>query len=100
VSAPSNLEADGPPDDGLWLLTLYVSGQSTKSLMASANLTRLCEAHLHDRYSVETIDLAKEPSRARSDDIFVIPTLIRRLPTPVRRFVGDLSNCDRVLVER
>jgi circadian clock protein KaiB len=70
-----------------------------KSQNASANLTKLCEEHLQGRYSIDTIDLAKQPSLARSADILVIPTLIRRLPTPERKLIGDLSNSDRVLAE-
>jgi circadian clock protein KaiB len=82
-----------------WHLCLYVAGQSAKSLNAYANLTRLCEEHVHGRYEIEVIDLAEHPSKARTDDILAIPTLIRRLPEPVRKFIGDLSNPERVLVE-
>jgi circadian clock protein KaiB len=85
--------------DELWHLRLYVAGRSPKSVLAFANLTALCEEHLRGRYEVEVIDLAEHPSLARSDDIFVIPTLVRRLPAPVRKFIGDLSNPERVLVE-
>jgi circadian clock protein KaiB len=80
-------------------LCLYVAGQSGKSLNAHANLTKLCEKHMQGRHEIEVIDLVKHPALARSDDILAIPTLIRRLPMPVRKFIGDLSNPERVLVE-
>jgi circadian clock protein KaiB len=82
----------------MWYLRLYVAGQSPKSLRAFANLTTLCEEHLTGRYEIEVIDLVVDPSLARSDDIVAIPTLVRRLPEPLRRIIGDLSNTERVLV--
>jgi circadian clock protein KaiB len=82
----------------MWYLRLYVAGQSPKSLRAFANLTTLCEEHLTGRYEIEVIDLVEDPSLARSDDIIAIPTLVRRLPEPLRRIIGDLSNTERVLV--
>jgi circadian clock protein KaiB len=84
--------------DEIWYLRLYVAGQSPKSLAALANLTKLCEAHLAGRYEIETVDLVSYPNRAREDDILAIPTLIRRLPPPLRKVIGDLSNTGRVLV--
>ena len=84
--------------DELWYLRLYVAGQSPKSLRALANLKRLCEQHLAGRYEIEVIDLIENPALARGDDILAIPTLIRRLPEPLRRIIGDLSNTERVLV--
>jgi circadian clock protein KaiB len=66
---------------------------------AYANLTKLCEEHVHGHYQIEVIDLAEQPSLARSEDIVAIPTVVRRLPTPVRKFIGDLSDTERVLVE-
>jgi circadian clock protein KaiB len=84
--------------DEIWYLRLYVAGQSPKSLRAFANLTTLCEEHLAGRYEIEVIDLVEDPSLARSDDILAIPTLVRRLPEPLRRIIGDLSNTERVLV--
>jgi circadian clock protein KaiB len=84
--------------DEVWYLRLYVAGQSPKSLRAFANLTTLCEEHLAGRYEIELIDLVDDPSLARSDDILAIPTLVRRLPAPQRRIIGDLSNTQRVLV--
>jgi circadian clock protein KaiB len=86
------------PTDEVWHLSLYVAGQSPKSLRAFANLERLCEEHLAGRYEIEVIDLVENPSLARSDDILAIPTLVRRLPAPLRKIIGDLSNSERVLV--
>ncbi len=86
------------PDDGIWHLRLYVADGSPKSLRALANLQTLCEEHLAGRYEIEIIDLVKNPELARSDDILAIPTLVRRLPEPLRKVIGDLSNAERVLV--
>ena len=83
--------------DGVCCLRLYVAGQSPKSLHALANLRNLCEEHLAGNYEIEIIDLVEHPSRARSDDILAIPTLVRRLPAPSRQIIGDLSNTQRVL---
>jgi circadian clock protein KaiB len=82
----------------VWSLRLYVAGQSPKSLHALANLTSLCEEHLAGHYKIEIIDLVEHPALARSDDILAIPTLVRRLPAPLRKIIGDLSNTERVLV--
>jgi circadian clock protein KaiB len=82
----------------MWHLRLYVAGQSPKSLHAFANLKRLCEEHLAGRYEIEVVDLVEHPALARSDDILAIPTLVRRLPAPLRKIIGDLSNTERVLV--
>jgi circadian clock protein KaiB len=84
--------------DEMWHLRLYVAGQSPKSLHAFANLKDLCEEHLAGRYVIEVVDLVEHPARARSDDILAIPTLVRRLPEPLRKIIGDLSNTERVLV--
>jgi circadian clock protein KaiB len=81
-----------------WNLRLYVAGQSPKSLKAFANLTRLCEEHLPERYEIEIIDLIANPQLAAGDEIIAIPTLVRRLPSPMRKIIGDLSDQDRVLV--
>jgi circadian clock protein KaiB len=83
--------------DDVWYLRLYVAGQSPRSLNAFANLNKLCEQHLAGRYEIETIDLVEHPARARDDDILAIPTLVRRLPHPVRKIIGDLSDTGRVL---
>jgi circadian clock protein KaiB len=81
-----------------WQLRLYVAGQTPKSLAAFANLTKLCETHLAESYEIEVIDLLKYPKLAAGDQILAIPTLVRKLPTPVKKIIGDLSNTERVLV--
>ena len=81
-----------------WRLRLYVAGQTPKSIIALANLKRLCEDHLAGRYRIEVIDLVKQPQLARRDDIVVVPTLVRQLPQPIRKIIGDLSNVERVLI--
>jgi circadian clock protein KaiB len=81
-----------------WRLRLYVAGQTPKSITALTNLKRLCEGHLAGRYRIEVIDLVKQPHLARRDDIVVVPTLVRQLPQPIRKIIGDLSNVERVLV--
>jgi circadian clock protein KaiB len=82
----------------VWLLRLYVAGQTPKSLTAFANLKRICEAHLQGRYEIEVIDLLDNPQLAAGDQILAIPTLVRKLPAPVKKIIGDLSNTERVLV--
>ena len=82
----------------IWELRLYVAGQTPKCLMALANLKRICDEHLPGQYRVEVIDLLENPRLAREDNILAIPTLVRKLPTPLRKIIGDLSNQDRVLV--
>jgi KaiB domain. len=82
----------------MWNLRLYVAGQTPKSLTAFANLKRLCEERLRGRYTIEVIDLMKTPQLAKDDQILAIPTLVRKLPMPIRRIIGDLSNQDRVLI--
>jgi circadian clock protein KaiB len=77
---------------------LYVAGQSPKSLRAFANLKNLCEKHLAGRYEIEIIDLVENPALAQADDILAVPTLVRHLPAPLRKIIGDLSNTERVLV--
>ena len=81
-----------------WELKLYVAGQTPKSLQAFANLKRICEEHLASEYHIEVIDLLKNPQLAKGDQIFALPTLVRKLPEPVRKIIGDLSNTERVLV--
>lgn len=82
-----------------WVLWLYVTNITPKCLAAFANLKKLCEEHLKgQRYSIEIIDLLENPKLAQSDQILAIPTLVRKLPEPVRRIIGDLSNTERVLV--
>ena len=82
----------------LWKLRLYVAGQTPRSLAAFSNLKRICEVHLRGRYSIEVIDLVARPQLSRGDQIFAIPTLVRKLPQPVRKIIGDLSDTERVLV--
>jgi circadian clock protein KaiB len=81
-----------------WELRLYVAGQTAKSLQAFANLKRICEEHLGGSYQIEVVDLIKNPELAKGDQIFAIPTLVRKLPEPVRKIIGDLSNTDNLLV--
>ena len=81
-----------------WNLRLYTAGQTERSLKAFENLKKLCEDHLPGQYTVEVIDLLKDPALARGDQIIAVPTLVRRLPKPVRKIIGDLSNTERVLV--
>ena len=86
------------PSRPKWELRLYVAGQTVKSLQAFANLKRICEEHLAGQYHIEVIDLLKNPQLAKGDQIFALPTLVRKLPEPVRKIIGDLSNTERVLV--
>jgi len=79
-------------------LRLYVAGQTAKSLAAFANLQRVCETHLAGQYRIEVIDLVKTPQLAAGDQILAVPTLVRRLPHPIKKIIGDLSNEERVLV--
>jgi len=81
-----------------WELRLYVAGQTPKSLTAFANLKKICEEHLAGQYHIEVIDLLKQPQLARGDQILAIPTLVRKLPSPIKKIIGDLSNTERVLV--
>ena len=81
-----------------FLLRLYVAGQTPKSMTAFANLKNICEEHLAGRYQIEVVDLLKNPKLARGDQILAIPTLVRKLPEPVRKIIGDLSNTERVLI--
>ena len=82
----------------IWNLRLYVAGQTTKSIAAFANLKQICEEHLKGKYSIEVIDLLKNPQLAKGDQIVAIPTLVRKLPEPFKRIIGDLANTERVLV--
>jgi circadian clock protein KaiB len=83
--------------DGPWHLRLYVAGNSPKSLDAFANLKDICEQHLPGQYEIEIVDLIDDPARAATDDVLAVPTLVRRLPPPSRKIIGNLSNTDRVL---
>jgi circadian clock protein KaiB len=90
-------ERDRGPNE-TWELRLYVAGPSTKSLAAFANLKRLCEEHVPGRYTIEVVDLLEKPQLAAGEQIVAIPTLVRKLPQPIRKIVGDLSNTERTLV--
>jgi circadian clock protein KaiB len=79
-------------------LRLYVAGQSPKAMRAIDNLRKICEEHLAGRYSIDVVDLVKNPALGRGDQILAVPTLVRRLPTPIKKIIGDLSNTERVLV--
>ncbi len=81
-----------------WTLRLYIAGQTPRSVAAIANLKKFCSEHLADKYTIEIIDVAKDPKLARRDEIIAIPTLVRKLPVPIRKIVGDLSSTERVLV--
>jgi len=85
-------------DEERWILKLYTAGQTPKSLKAYENLKRICEEHLPGRYQIEVIDLVKNPRLAKEDQIVAIPTLVRKLPDPLRKVIGDLSDTDRTLV--
>lgn len=82
----------------LFILRLYVAGQTPKSMTAFANLKKICEEHLAGRYKIEVVDLLLNPQLARGDQILALPTLVRKLPEPVRKIIGDLSNTERVLI--
>ena len=82
----------------LWQLRLYVTGQTPKSLTAFSNLKKICESHLKGRYRITVIDLVKQPQLAKGDQILAVPTVVRKLPKPVRTIIGNLSETDRVLV--
>lgn len=106
VSAPAAPE-EAPPAPGStsaltgsdkWLLRLYVAGQTPRSVLAFANLQRICQEHLSGRYQIEIIDLQAQPELAREDQILAIPTLVRALPEPMRKIIGDLSHTEKVLV--
>jgi circadian clock protein KaiB len=81
-----------------WMLRLYVAGQTPKSLTAFANLKKICEEHLEGKYQIEIVDLLVNPTLAKDDQILALPTLVRRLPAPMKKIIGDLSNTERVLV--
>jgi len=86
------------PAESTYSLRLYVAGQTPKSVLAFTNLKRICEQHLLGRYEIEIIDLLVNPQLARGDQILAVPTLVRRLPEPIKKIIGDLSNTERVLV--
>ena len=85
-------------DTRKWNLRLYIAGQTPKSITALANLQRICNEHMNGQYQIEVIDLMENPQLAKQDQIVAIPTLVRELPSPLKRIIGDLSNTERVLV--
>ena len=85
-------------DPNVWQLRLYVAGKTARSVAALENLTRLCEEHLSGKYEIEVVDLLVNPKLAKGDQIVAIPTLVRKLPPPIRKVIGDLSNAERTLV--
>jgi circadian clock protein KaiB len=84
--------------DDMFDLRLYVAGQTPRAVRAFANLRRICDEHLAGRYRIEVIDLVEDPQLGRRDQILALPTLVRRLPQPIKKIIGDLSNTERVLV--
>jgi len=82
----------------IWNLRLYVAGQTRKSITAFANLKKICDEHLAGKYQIEVIDLLKNPQLAKGDQIIALPTLVRKLPEPIKKIIGDLANTERVLV--
>jgi circadian clock protein KaiB len=100
MEKPDQAESPAAVDveSGFYHLRLYVAGQTPKSVKALANLKAMCDEHLAGKYQIEVIDLVESPQLARTDQILAIPTLVRRLPSPIRKIIGDLSNSERVLV--
>lgn len=84
--------------DQTWELRLYIAGKTPKSVSALNNLTKYCEEHLQGKYKIEVIDLLLQPQLAEGDQIFAVPTLVRKVPVPIRKIIGDLSNEEKVLV--
>ena len=98
MPSSSNARSNPSQAEETYLLRLYVAGQTPKSILAFRNLKQICEEHLHGRYEIEVIDLIESPQLAQGDQILAVPTLVRRLPEPIKKIIGDLSNTDRVLV--
>ena len=98
MSGPETEDGKVENDLGYYHLRLYVAGQTTKSLAAMVNLKRVCEEHLQGRYDIEVVDLLENPRLAAGDQILAIPTLVRRLPPPLKKIIGDLSDTEKVLV--
>ena len=98
VSSGKGKKAQTDATEEIWNLRLYVAGQTQKSITAFANLKKICEEHLAGKYRIEVIDLLKNPQLAKGDQIIAIPTLVRKLPEPLKKMIGDLANTERVLV--
>jgi circadian clock protein KaiB len=97
---PLQQKRKGPPQPARaeWLLKLYVAGRTPRALAAFANLKRICDTHLHGKYEIEVVDLLLHPALARSHQIVALPSLVRQLPPPVKKLIGDLANEERVLM--
>ena len=93
-----NASAQTPEEARIYRLRLYTAGHTPKSVLAVANLKRICDEYLHGRYEIEIVDLFENPQLAQGDQILAVPTLVRRLPEPIKKIIGDLSNTERVLV--
>ncbi|HPL64355.1 MAG TPA: circadian clock protein KaiB [Syntrophales bacterium] len=91
-------KAEGKKKREVWILKLYVAGTSPKSIRAFENLKKICEEHLSGKYRIEIVDLLKNPKLAKGDQIIAVPTLVRQLPPPVKKIIGDLANREKVLV--
>lgn len=91
-------EKRGGPDKDYWMLRLYVAGQTPKCLTALANLKKICREHLGGKFEIEIVDLLVHPELAKGDQILALPTLVRKLPEPIKKIIGDLSNTEKVLV--
>lgn len=98
VSTGKGKKGKNGSTEEIWNLRLYVAGQTPKSIKAFANLKKICEEHLAGKYRIEVIDLLKNPQLAKGDQIIAIPTLVRELPEPLKKIIGDLANIERVLV--
>ena len=98
TKAARSKTVEDDPADKLWELRLYVAGQTPRSRAALANLQKICEEHLAGRYAIEVIDLLEQPQLSKGDQILAIPTLVRKLPKPMRKIIGDLSDTQRVLI--
>ena len=97
-NAPKPLAEKQPSADGNWDLRLYVAGDSPRSRLALENLRRLCDEHLGKRYRIEIVDLRQRPELAKADQILAVPTLVRKIPEPIKRIIGDLSDSERALM--
>jgi circadian clock protein KaiB len=98
VTAKKTIKEEASEPTERWDLRLYVAGQTERAIAAFANLKKICEEHMPGQYRIEVIDLLKHPQLARGDQILAVPTLVRKLPQPVRKIIGDLSNTEKVLV--
>ncbi|MDB6056653.1 MAG: hypothetical protein JWO95_497 [Verrucomicrobiales bacterium] len=100
MSTPTKVKKSNlaPPSEQRWELRLYVAGQTSKSVTAFANLKKICAEYITGKYTIEVVDLVTNPTLAKGDQILAVPTLVRKLPSPIRKILGDLSDTQRVLV--